>query len=322
MINQKCDAAVMEVSSHALDQKRVDKIRFSVGVFTNLSQDHLDYHETMEEYFAAKKKLFLQSDKAVLNADVPQAEEIIRSFNGPILTYALDTGADLTATDICYSTQGTSFLLNYKGLSVPAQLPLIGRHNIYNALAAVGVALTRGHDIKAISAALSNVTQVAGRLEAVPNSLGLNIFVDFAHKEDALKKVLESFSGLPFKRKIVIFGCGGDRDRTKRPKMGAICENYADVVIITNDNPRTEDPKAIAQEILTGFRDPSFPIVELDRKIAIAKAIAIATPEDCILIAGRGHESHQIFAHQTVQFEDCKVAAQLCEQFANREQYV
>jgi UDP-N-acetylmuramoyl-L-alanyl-D-glutamate--2,6-diaminopimelate ligase len=322
MVNQKCDAAVMEVSSHALDQKRVDRIHFSVGVFTNLSQDHLDYHPTMKDYFAAKKKLFLQSEKAILNADAPETAEIISEFKGPILTYGLRNTADLTASSLEYTAEGTSFTLNYKGHSVTTTIPLIGQHNVYNALAATGIALTRGHALEAIASALPNLSQVVGRLESVPNALGLKIFVDFAHKEDALKKVLESFQVLNFKRLIVVFGCGGDRDRTKRPKMGAVCESYADVVIITNDNPRTEDPQAIAQEILSGFKDPSRPVIELDRRTAIAKAIAIATPEDCIVIAGRGHESHQIFAHHTIQFEDCKVAAQLCDQFANREQYV
>lgn len=322
MVNQKCNAAVMEVSSHALDQKRVDKFQFSVGVFTNLSQDHLDYHPSMEEYFAAKKKLFLQCDKAIVNADTLQAAEILMDFKGPTITYGIDSNADLTASDLQYTPQGTLFQLNFKGIAATTQLPLIGRHNVSNALAAAAIALMKGHTLQAIAKALENVPQVTGRLEAVPNSLGLKIFVDFAHKEDALRKVLESFKVLNFKRIIVVFGCGGDRDRSKRPKMGAVCEQFADVAIITNDNPRSEDPKTIALEIVAGFKDPSRAIVELDRRTAIAKAIAIATPEDCILIAGRGHEHYQIFAHHTIEFDDCKVAAHLCDQFSQREQYV
>lgn len=322
MVNQKCNAAVMEVSSHALDQQRVDKIHFTTGVFTNFSQDHLDYHLDMEHYLSAKKKLFLQCEKAIINLDAPQAAELIRDFTGPCLTYGIDSDADLKATDLHYTAQGTLFTIHYKGSVVAAKVPLIGKHNVYNALAAIAIALQKGHRLTAIIEVLTKVPQVTGRLEAVPNVLGLKIFVDFAHKEDALRNVLNSFKVLDFKRIIVVFGCGGDRDRAKRPKMGAVCEEFADITIITNDNPRSEDPNVISEEILKGFKVPSRAFIELDRAKAIAKAIEMASLDDCVLIAGRGHEHYQIFAHHTIEFDDCKVAAQLCEQLAKREQYV
>lgn len=321
MLNQKCDGAIMEVTSHALDQNRVDKIRFSVGVFTNLSQDHLDYHHTMEEYFNVKKKLFEKCDKAIINLDSPYAPEILKSFKGPTLTYGIDSESDLRATHIQYTSYGSLIRLNYGDTIISATLPLVGKYNIYNALAAVAIALLKGHDLVSIVAALENVPQVAGRLEAVKNSLGLKIFVDFAHKEDALKNVLESLRELHPRQIIVVFGCGGDRDRTKRSKMGAVCAALADFSIITNDNPRSEDPEAIAKEIVKGFVGSDKYMIELDRSRAIAKAIEIATPEDLILIAGKGHESYQIFAHHTVEFDDCKVAAELCEIFSKRKQH-
>lgn len=321
MLNQKCSAAVMEVSSHALDQKRVDKVHFSVGVFTNLSQDHLDYHQTMEEYWAAKKKLFLQSDRAVVNLDSPYGVEILQQFSGPCLTYGIDSKAMLRATNIQFTHLGSLFQLTYNGKVASVTLPLIGRHNISNALAATAVALQKGYSLEAIATILERVPQVVGRLQAVPNPLELPIFVDFAHKEDALKNVLSALRELDFKKIIVVYGCGGDRDRAKRPKMGAVCEKLADLSIITNDNPRSEDPQTIANEILAGYHHPEKCRVELDRSRAIAMAIEEATSKDCILIAGRGHEHSQIFAHHTIEFDDFKVAKQLCELFFNRKQH-
>ncbi len=321
MLNQKCDGAVMEVTSHALDQNRVDKINFSIGVFTNLSQDHLDYHETMEAYFESKKKLFTKCQKAIVNLDSPYAERILGSFKGQTLTYGIEKDADLKAIHIRYTSNGSDFQLSYRGEIVNATLPLIGKYNIYNALAAVSVALLKGYDLPRIASVLENVPQVTGRLEAVKNVAGLKIFVDFAHKEDALRNVLESIRDLKPRKVITVFGCGGDRDRTKRPKMGAVCAELSDLSIITNDNPRSEDPEAIAKEIIKGFIDPVKFVVELDRSKAILMAIEMATPEDVILIAGKGHESYQIFAHHTTEFDDCKVAAELCELFSKRKQH-
>lgn len=320
MVNHGCDGAVMEVSSHALDQKRVDKIEFDCGVFTNLSQDHLDYHGTMDAYLDAKKKLFHQCKKAVVNVDAPEAQSILSTFSGPKLTYGIEGNADVKASEMRHTSQGTSFTLGYQGRSIAVEIPLVGKHNVYNALAATAVALQKGVELEKIGSILARVPQVSGRLEIVPNTLGMNIFVDFAHKEDALRKVMESLRELNFRKLIVVFGCGGDRDRTKRPKMGRVCAELADLSIITNDNPRSENPQTIADEIVSGFtgKSDSRYVVELDRAKAIAKAIEMSTPDDVILIAGRGHEHSQIFAHHTIEFDDCKVAAQLCESLSQR----
>jgi UDP-N-acetylmuramoyl-L-alanyl-D-glutamate--2,6-diaminopimelate ligase len=255
MVNQGCDAAVMEVSSHALDQNRVDKIEFDCGVFTNLSQDHLDYHQTMEAYLDAKKKLFRRSKKAVVNLDTPEGESILSTFSGPKLSYGIEKDADVRASDIRHTPQGTLFTLCYQEKSTVVTLPLVGKHNVYNALAASAIALQKGISLEKIASILATVPQVSGRLEMVPNVLGINIFVDFAHKEDALRKVMESLRDLNFRKLIVVFGCGGDRDRSKRPKMGRVCAELADVSIITNDNPRSENPQTIADEILVGFQE-------------------------------------------------------------------
>lgn len=315
MCKQGCKSAVMEVTSHALDQGRVSNIHFDVALFTNLTIDHLDYHGTMEAYCATKNILFRtlgQTSGAVVNADSPWCGKMIEGCKTKILTYAIESGADLKASDIKLTPLGTDFTLEYKGMSFLASIPLVGRFNVYNCLAAVGALLIHGDPLEKIIALLGRFPSVPGRLEPVPNKENLKIYVDFAHTSDALENVLECLNELKTGRIITVFGCGGDRDKSKRPLMAAAAERYSDICIVTSDNPRNEMPEGICSEIVKGFKSSGSYIIELDRKKAIQKAIEMASPDDIILIAGKGHEMCQIFAHKTIEFNDRKVAEELC----------
>lgn len=329
MLNQGCHSAVMEVTSHALDQGRVANIEFDVGVFTNLSLDHLDYHQTMENYCEAKNKLFRSMDPAkarkkrflktaVVNADSLWTEKMVEGCKARIITYGIDNPADLRAENIQLTSSGTTFRMTYKGISVDCSWPLIGRFNVYNCLAATGVGLARGVPLADVAAVMQSFTAVSGRLEPVRNELGLKIYVDFAHSDDALTNVFECLQELKTGRIITVFGCGGDRDKSKRAKMGQVCEEFSDVSIVTSDNPRSEDPQDIIREVVKGFKSPGSYVVESDRRTAIEKAIEMATPDDIVLIAGKGHETYQIFAHKTVEFDDRKVASQICQKKAGQ----
>lgn len=326
MVTQGCRSVVMEVTSHALDQKRVDKIDFDIAIFSNLTCDHLDYHGTMENYAQAKRKLFEQLGKekshkintkwAIVNQDGPWTSYMLKNCAANILTYGIDNPADLKASNIRLEKQRTQALITYQGKSVDCQWPLVGRFNVYNCLAAMAVALSQNVPLEIVNDYMSKMTYIRGRLQPVNNHLGLQIYVDFAHSDDALLNVLATLKEIQTKkgRLIVVFGCGGDRDRSKRPKMAEASERYADFCIVTSDNPRSEDPNRICEEIITGFSKPGIYQVEVDRKMAIQKAIEIAQSEDIILIAGRGHENYQVFAHKKVEFDDCKVAADICAQ--------
>lgn len=329
MTTQGCQNAVMELTSHALDQNRADQIDIDTAVFTNLSLDHLDYHQTMDEYCLAKNKLFRSLDPkkikaihplgkcAIVNVDSTWHKKIIEGCKAKIFTYGIESPADLVAEEIQLSPLGSTLILNHKGHKVPLTWPLVGRFNAYNCLAAAAVALSRGLNLEQICKALSHAPAVPGRLEAVPNPLGLKIYVDFAHSDDALLNVLECLQEFKTGRIITIFGCGGNRDSTKRPKMAQVCERHSDIVIVTSDNPRNEDPVQISREVIAGFSRKNSYIVELDRTAAIEKAIALATPQDIILIAGKGHETYQIFAQKTIEFDDRKVALQMCHMKAS-----
>lgn len=323
MVLQHCRSAVMEVTSHALDQGRVQHIEFDVGLFTNLSVDHLDYHETMEDYCLAKTKLFtsLQNKKtnkpfiktAIVNADSPWHARMLEGCSANVITYGIDNKADLYASDIQLTGHGTQFTMTYKNKTVTCSSPLVGRFNVYNVLAASAVALCRFVSLDAIAATIATFSGVPGRLESVPNPLGLKIYVDFAHSDDALTNVLDCLNELKQGRIITVFGCGGDRDQSKRSLMAQACEALSDISIVTSDNPRSEDPVEIARQVVKGFRRQDSYVVELDRYIAIEKAIEMANPEDIILIAGKGHEPYQIFAHKIIEFDDRKVTSQICQ---------
>lgn len=334
MIRQGCRSAVMEVSSHALDQGRVEQIDFDVAIFSNLTLDHLDYHGSMDNYGEAKRSLFLGLGKgrsgkkgnkwAIVNQDSPWSSRMLEGCSAQKLTYGIKNNADLHAADIQLDKDGTHALVSYQGKTVSSFWPLVGRFNVYNCLAAMGVALSQNIPLDLVVTYMSQIPDVIGRLQPVKNHLGLNIYVDFAHSDDALTNVLGTLKEIqgPKGRIIVVFGCGGDRDKSKRPKMAEACGNYADLCIVTSDNPRSENPMKICEEIVKGFTCKDIFEIELDRKVAIRKAIEIATTDDTILIAGKGHETYQIFAHTTFEFDDSKVAAEICIQEERKRCFV
>jgi UDP-N-acetylmuramoyl-L-alanyl-D-glutamate--2,6-diaminopimelate ligase len=329
MVMHGSRSAVMEVASHALDQGRIDKIDFDIAIFSNLTLDHLDYHGSMENYANSKKKLFhcLGKEKskkkttkwAIVNQDSPWSSHMMEGCSANILSYGIDHPADLRASHICLEQRGTRAKLTYQGQIVECYWPLVGHFNVYNCLAALAVGLSQNIPLDLLVNHLSQIPPIRGRLQPVKNSLRLKIYVDFAHTDDALVNVLKALREIQVVsgRLIVVFGCGGDRDKFKRPKMAKACEDHADFCIVTSDNPRSEDPNKICDEIVAGFTKSGRYHVEVDRKAAIEKAIELADQDDMILIAGKGHEAYQIFAHQTIEFDDCKVAADSCARLAS-----
>lgn len=315
MVHSGMECCAMEVTSHAMLQGRVENLSFRVGVFTNITHEHLDYHKTMEQYIAAKNLFFrsLPEDAyAIVNIDDPRYKEVLDGCKASFLSYGIEKQADLMAKDI----QGSSFILSYRKDAQRVQIPLVGRFNIYNTLAAIGVLLTKGIPFEKIISVLPQIKAPPGRLEQVYNSCGFSIFVDHAHKEDALAKVLPVLREATKGKLITVFGCGGDRDRFKRPKMAKVVESFSDLAIVTSDNPRSEDPEAIIEEIITGFSQKKYEVYP-DREQAIFRAIQIADTDDCILIAGKGDEKQQIFARNTIPFDDVVVAQRGCEKKMN-----
>lgn len=315
------ETVAMEVSSHALDQHRVDGTRFAVVCFTNLSQDHLDYHATLDAYIAAKARLFTPafSDRAAINIGSPIGRTIAstaRDLGLEVVTFAVDgAGADIGARDIQLDARGTRFVLEdtRTGRSLPVELSLPGRFNVENALAAAATSIIAGDALDTIASGLSTPLVVPGRMERIDNDRGLEVLVDYAHTPEALEQALEAARSIaaPDGRVIVVFGCGGDRDREKRPKMGA-ATRAADLAVLTSDNPRSEDAAAIAADVVAGVPDHRL-VVQLDRRAAIRDALAIARSGDVVLIAGKGHEQGQISAGVSVAFDDRTVARQELE---------
>ncbi|MGI8891198.1 MAG: UDP-N-acetylmuramoyl-L-alanyl-D-glutamate--2,6-diaminopimelate ligase [Chthoniobacterales bacterium] len=317
-----CKAAMMEVSSHALAQERTRGLEWDVAVFTNLTQDHLDFHQTMANYFESKALLFTglknQPNKkrptAVINLDDPYCEKLVARLGGdvPVTTYGMSARADFRASNYRAEFSGTSFQLDALGKIYLVRVPLIGRFNVANAMAALAAANSLGVSLREAVLSLAKTPQVPGRLEAVPAKRQFQVFVDYAHTDDALLNVLKTLRELSPHRLIVVFGAGGDRDKEKRPLMGRVADQNADYSIITSDNPRKEDPLAIIADIKTGFRSSNFETVP-DRTEAIARAIALAQPRDIILIAGKGHETYQEFADHTIPFDDRQMALRALE---------
>ncbi len=311
MLNGGCLACTMEVSSHGLHQGRVEGLDYDVAVFTNLTRDHLDYHKSMEEYGAAKARLFASlhpSSVALFNVDSEAWTMMSQNCKARKMTYAIDHPADLRAEDIHLSDKGTQFTLVYQSVKTPITTPLIGKFNVYNVLAAMGAALAGGLQLDAIKERLTSFPQVPGRLQRIENPKGLSIFVDYAHTGDALENVLRTLRELIQGRLVVLFGCGGDRDHGRRQEMGKVARQLADYSIITSDNPRSEDPQSIISDILSVYTDPKQTLVEPDRKTAIEKGIALIQPGDILLIAGKGHERYQIIGAIQHPFDDCEVA--------------
>ena len=325
---RKVDLVAMEVSSHALALGRVAPIEFDGGVFTNLTQDHLDFHGTLDQYFEEKLKLFkkirpgakdirgLAGSKAgcekfcIINLDDAYGKKIVPFCHAPVMGYAIDSDADFRASDAALEPGGTRFTLQRPGGKAPVRLNLIGRHNVYNALAAIAAADRLLIPFDAVVRGLENIRAIPGRLESIQSGQDFTVLVDYAHTEDALRNVLESLRQLPRKRILTLFGCGGDRDRSKRPLMGAAAVQLSDHVIVTSDNPRSEDPEKIALDIEVGIHrtgKKNYEVI-LDREKAIGEILKRAKKGDVVLIAGKGHEDYQIFKDKTIHFDDRETA--------------
>ena len=315
MLDEGCTHVVMEVSSHSLALERVAGITFDVAVFTNLSQDHLDLHGTMEEYAAAKKKIFSMCRYGVVNLDDERADYMTEGAPCPIFRFsALRNDADLTAKDIRLSASGIRFAAVSGGEIALMKLAMPGMFYVYNALSVIAVGLRLGLSLADCAEGLATAKGVKGRMEPVPTDGDYSILIDYSHKPDALEKALKTLRPVTRGRLIVLFGCGGDRDRKKRPLMGAIAEQNADLTIVTSDNPRTEDPQAIIDEILAGMKARRGTVkVICDRAEAIRWAIDRARAGDVILLAGKGHEDYQVVGKEKHHMDEREIVAEYIE---------
>ncbi len=326
MLEEGIRHVVMEVSSHALELDRVAGVEYDYAVFTNITQDHLDFHETMENYLAAKKKLFSglgsHANKAktkygIINIDDPNAKSIIEATTGRVLTYGVEKECDIRARDLNLRDNGASFYVSTPGTELYLELRLTGLFNVYNALAALSVGLAEGINPDSVKKALESVKGIPGRMEKVDEGQDFSVFVDYAHTPDGLENIIRAARGFARGRVITVFGCGGDRDRTKRPIMGEISARLSDYTILTSDNPRTEEPLFIISQIEEGARkkiDRSKYSIIPDRREAIGYAIKMAKPGDVVLIAGKGHETYQIVGEKVLHFDDREVARELLKE--------
>ena len=325
------DYVVMEVSSHALALNRVAGIEYDTAVFTNLTQDHLDFHKSFENYVAAKAKLFTSltteqhckdNKTAVINIDDPHADEILKATSCKVLTYGVEKDADLKGSNLQVGLKSSSFDVVGPFVSVSLHMHITGLFNVYNTLAAIGAAHAEGVDTDVIDKAVQTFYSVPGRFELVEAGQDFAIVVDYSHTPDSLEKALTTARAMKPNRIITVFGCGGDRDRTKRPIMGGIAAQYADIPIVTSDNPRSEDPEFIVSEVEGGVRaalkEGQRHEVIVDRRQAIYKAIEIAEPGDIVLIAGKGHETYQILKDGTIHFDDREVARDAVRELKER----
>ncbi|MHC4131517.1 MAG: UDP-N-acetylmuramoyl-L-alanyl-D-glutamate--2,6-diaminopimelate ligase [Planctomycetota bacterium] len=318
MVESGLKYMVIEASSHALKQNRLDAINFKVAAFTNLAGDHLDYHKTKDDYLASKAKLFQKLDSsavAVLNKQSPEAHDIAKNTKAQILWYAIDEPADIIAHTKTMDADNTVFDLEYNNQTHQIKTSLTGRYNIANCLAAAGLTIVAGFDLNQIAEGLAAIKIIPGRLERI-DAPGFSVFIDYAHTDDALQKVLQALKPVCKGKLIAVFGCGGDRDKSKRPRMAAVTEELADDIIVTSDNPRTEDPLKIIEDIIAGFKNPDAQniIIEPDRKTAIKLSIEKAQPNDIVLIAGKGHETYQIIGKQKFDFNDKTLAQEFISQ--------
>ena len=311
MIESGCEYCAMEVSSHSLMLNRVDATEFKIGLFTNLTPDHLDFHKNLDEYRDAKELLFHKTTQAnVINIDDEGGKVIannIKSLETPLYTYGIDNEADFMAKDININASGTSYRLVTPTYEADIFIPVPGRFTVYNTLAVIAGCYLLNIPISTIQEGLAKTKGVPGRFETVQNNKGIHVIVDYAHTPDALENVINTAKGFATNRIITVFGCGGDRDNSKRPLMGAIAEKLSDIAILTSDNPRTEDPNRIIGHVLEGMSTDKYEVV-IDRKEAIKRAIEIAQKDDIILIAGKGHEDYQIIGTEKIHFDDKEVA--------------
>ncbi|MBO5369634.1 MAG: UDP-N-acetylmuramoyl-L-alanyl-D-glutamate--2,6-diaminopimelate ligase [Clostridia bacterium] len=311
MADSSVDFCIMEVSSHALELDRVYGCRYAVGAFTNLTQDHLDFHKTMDNYAAAKAKLWQMSDVAVINSDDAYGRQMIQNCGCDVISYAVkDKSANLRATELILRSSGIGFELD--GLKF--KLPIPGEFSVYNALCAIGIAKAAGIDESKIRDALFSASGVKGRAEVVPTDTDYTVIIDYAHTPDGIENILSAVRGFAEGRVVIVFGCGGDRDNTKRPIMGEIAGKMADFCVVTSDNPRTENPMKIIEMVEEGVKRSGAEYVVIEsRREAIAYAMKNALPGDCIVLAGKGHETYQILNEGTIHFDEREVVREVLE---------
>ncbi|MEP6754739.1 MAG: UDP-N-acetylmuramoyl-L-alanyl-D-glutamate--2,6-diaminopimelate ligase, partial [Chthonomonadales bacterium] len=321
MVDRKGDAVVMEVSSHAICEHRTESIGFDAAVFSNLTAEHLDYHITMRAYFAAKATLFTEYPNAsakkfvaAINIDDPWGRQLTEISRGTVLTYGIEKtsevhAADVRATDVKLATEYSSFHVHTPNGDAAVRLSIGGAFQVSNALSAIAVCLGLGIDLPTIVKGLAELRSVAGRFESVPTGRDFQVIVDYSHTPDALQNLVDSARALNPGRLVTVFGCGGDRDTTKRPKMGRIAADNCEVTIVTSDNPRTEDPNEIIRQIMVGMENPKAQVIcESNRREAIHKAVKLAKARDIVLIAGKGHETYQTVGKEVLPFDDRLVA--------------
>lgn len=313
-----CDVCIMEASSQALVQKRLYGINFDIGVYTNLSREHLDYHKTMESYAEAKAILMQSSDVCVINADDEYAPFMKKNTRNKTVTYAIDTDADVMAEKVRLHHDGVEYKLTSKSGSYDIVYSVIGKFSVYNSLAALTVGMVMNVSMKRAVKAVADMKTVRGRIEKIKNDRKINILIDFAHTPDSLENVLKTVREVYDKRLITVFGCGGDRDKTKRPIMGKIACKYSDKVFVTSDNPRTENPDSIINDIVSGL-DKNAYVRITDRTQAIREALVEAKPGDTVLIAGKGHEKYQIFGTEKIHYDEREIVKQILDNGANFE---
>lgn len=313
MRDRGTSSVVLEATSMGLLQRRLDHVPVAVGVFTNLTQDHLDDHGTMEHYKDAKLRLFAGlCDRAVVNADDPVSSEILALMPGAVTTYGLDAPADYRASDLVVDAVGTRFTLHHDGRKYPAAIPIPGRFSVSNALATLAACHLLGHELPSLVEALDRMPPTPGRLERFTSARGACVIVDYAHSPDSLEKVLATIRGFATGSVITVFGCGGDRDTTKRALMGEIAGRHSDLCVLTSDNPRTEDPERILDQVVPGLTSTGTPFHRVaDRRAAIARALSTARQGDIVLVAGRGSEPHQIVGERLIPFDDMTVVREL-----------
>jgi UDP-N-acetylmuramoyl-L-alanyl-D-glutamate--2,6-diaminopimelate ligase len=323
MVDSGATHCVMEVSSHSLELNRVTGIDFNVAAFTNLSGEHLDYHHSMEQYFDAKKKLFLipsRKKMAVINCDDAWGKKLLSELKMGGITYGTAPTAMIRAETFSFSQEGLEMTVKYPAGKISVSSHLLGKPNMYNILTAIACALTLIVPVHSIKEGIAALEGVPGRFEKIKNTLGYNIFVDYAHTDDALRNLLETAKELNYGRIILVFGAGGDRDRQKRPRMGEVAGQFADWTILTSDNPRTEDPMAILTDIEKGIKKTGTDKYEIepDRKSAIHKALSRAERGDCVLVAGKGHEDYQIMKDTIIPFKDTDVLRRFLKEMEDK----
>ncbi|MEV6755045.1 UDP-N-acetylmuramoyl-L-alanyl-D-glutamate--2,6-diaminopimelate ligase [Streptomyces sp. NPDC051214] len=313
MRDRNTSSVVLEATSMGLLQRRLDHVPVRLGVFTNLTQDHLDDHGTMEHYKKAKLRLFAGlCERAVVNADDPVSAEITALMPGAVTTYGLDAPADYRASDLVVDAVGTRFTLHHDGRKYPAAIPIPGRFSVSNALATLAACHLLGHELPALVEALDRMPPTPGRLERFTTARGVCVIVDYAHSPDSLEKVLATIRGFATGSVITVFGCGGDRDTTKRAQMGEIAGRHSDLCVLTSDNPRNEDPEIIMDQIVPGLTSTGTPFDRIaDRRAAISRALSAARRGDIVLVAGKGSEPHQIVGEQLIPFDDMTVVREL-----------